>query len=111
MSTQSFRLANHVAPALCRQMSTQSFRLADRLSPALRALPEVSAASMFASRVDVALATASSPARAADIATVQAQPVIVASALTAAMVTTHLHTHSRIAAYEGTGYYTIGPCG
>ena len=27
------------------------------------------------------------------------------------MATTHLHTQSRIAAYEGEGFYTIGPCG
>jgi len=41
----------------------------------------------------------------------QRDPPAVLLALRAAMATTHLHTQSRIAAYEGEGFYTIGPCG
>ena len=72
-------------------------------------LPEVASAARFASRVDAALA-APAPA-AADLATLAHDPERVRLVLRAAMATTHLHTQSRIAAYEGEGYYTIGPCG
>ena len=89
-----------------------SFRLAARLSPAVRALPEVVSATRFAERLDAALAASHTPAVSADAAALATQPEsLVRTALTAAMATTHLHTQSRIAAYEGDGFYTIGPCG
>lgn len=81
-------------------------RLSRRLSTA--GLPEVASAARFAARFEAALKTAPS---AADLATLQQQPDNVRLVLRAALSTTHLHTQSRIAAYEGDGFYTIGPCG
>ena len=80
--------------------------LSRRLSTA--ALPEVASAARFAARFEAALKTAPS---AADLATLQQQPDNVRLVLRSALSTTHLHTQSRIAAYEGEGFYTIGPCG
>ena len=81
-------------------------RLSRRLSTA--GLPEVASAARFAARFEAALKTVPS---AADLATLQQQPDNVRLVLRAALSTTHLHTQSRIAAYEGDGFYTIGPCG
>ena len=81
-------------------------RLSRRLSTA--GLPEVASAARFAARFEAALKTAPS---AADLAILQQQPDNVRLVLRSALSTTHLHTQSRIAAYEGDGFYTIGPCG
>ena len=70
-------------------------------------LPEVVSSASFKDRLAAAIDT-TAPA-AADVATLQAAPT--ALVLRAAMATTHLHTQSRIAAFEGYGFYTIGPCG
>ena len=76
-------------------------------SYAQRSLPEVKSATAFASRLDSAL---SAPIAAAD--TLDASDAHdLTQALDAAMITTHMHTQSRIAAFEGEGFYTIGPCG
>ena len=91
-------------------MARRSFNLASRLAPAVQDLPEVRSATQFSERVYRALD--SPPVNEAEkTATLRAQPELVRTALTSAMATTHLHTQSRIAAYGGYGYYTIGPCG
>ena len=84
-------------------------RVFDGLKKDVLALPEVVSATSFTERLVAAL-NAGRPLP-ADVATLQEQPELVRTALTAAMVTTHLHTQSRIAAYSGNGFYTIGPCG
>jgi len=84
-------------------------RVFDGLKKDVLALPEVVSATSFTERLVAAL-NAGRPLP-ADLATLQEQPELVQRALTAAMATTHLHTQSRIAAYSGNGFYTIGPCG
>ena len=78
--------------------------LARRLSTVTRVadLAEVIDSATFPARVDAAIASRPAPTDASNG---------VRTALTAAMATTHLHTQSRIASFEGGGYYTIGPCG
>ena len=90
---------------MCSRLSRVGRRFS---SAALRQLPEVRSASEFASRLDAALETAPAPA---DAEFLSENAAAVNLALDAAMATTALHTQSRIAAFEGYGYYTIGPCG
>ena len=78
-------------------------------SSAIQKLPEVISASTFPSRLNAAI-KAAAPSK-ADIATLTADPHTTSVILRAAMATTQLHTQSRIAAFEGHGFYTIGPCG
>jgi 2-oxoisovalerate dehydrogenase E1 component len=86
--------------ALARRLSTVT-------SPS--ELTEVIASAAFPSRLDSALRA---PPAAADVTSLASQrPEDVSLVLRAAMMTTHLHTQSRIASFEGKGYYTIGPCG
>jgi 2-oxoisovalerate dehydrogenase E1 component len=77
--------------------------------PDVQRLPEVVSAVSFPERLDAKLQSLALSAE--DAATLRAEPELVRTALSAAMATTCLHTESRIAAYSGYGYYTIGPCG
>ena len=75
----------------------------------VRQLPEVVSASSFSDRLHAAISVSAPDA--ADTATLQSGADSASLTLRAAMATTHLHTQSRIAAFEGYGFYTIGPCG
>lgn len=77
--------------------------------PDVQRLPEVVSAISFPERLDAKLQRMRLSDE--DAATLQREPELVRTALTAAMATTSLHTESRIAAYGAYGYYTIGPCG
>ena len=77
-------------------------------SAALSKLAEVRSATAFPARLDAAMMKPLAPSIAAAL---QSRAAEARLSLDAAMATTHLHTQSRIAAYEGEGFYTIGPCG
>ena len=77
--------------------------------PDVQKLPEVVSAVSFPERLDAKLESLVLSCE--DVSTLQAEPDLVRTALKAAIATTSLHTESRIAAYNGHGYYTIGPCG
>ena len=98
MHVAMLRRAARRLPAAARHFS----------SPAVRQLAEVRSAAEFTARLDEALATAPAPA---DADVLRSNAPAVALALDAAQATTALHTQSRIAAFEGYCYYTIGPCG
>ena len=90
-------------PALRRHQSTFAHH-----PPEVQKLPEVVSAASFAERLDAKLQSLALSAE--DVSTLQTEPELVRTALTAAMATTSLHTESRIAAFLGYGYYTIGVC-
>ena len=90
-------------PALRRHQSTFAHH-----PPEVQKLPEVVSAASFAERLDAKLQSLALSAE--DVSTLQTEPELVRTALTAAMATTTLHTESRIAAFLGYGYYTIGVC-
>ena len=90
-------------PALRHHQSTFAHH-----PPEVQKLPEVVSAASFAERLDAKLQSLALSAE--DVSTLQTEPELVRTALTAAMATTSLHTESRIAAFLGYGYYTIGVC-
>lgn len=81
---------------------------ARRLSSGASRLAEVQSAAEFSLRLDSALRSISAEE---EVDVLRANSSAVLLGLDAAMATTALHTQSRVAAFEGYGYYTIGPCG
>ena len=111
MASAALRLHGRRAETALRQSHLKlRFSTYANLKPVVKALPEVVSASSFPERLDAKLQQGN-PLLAEDAATLQGSSDLVRTALTAAMATTSLHTQSRIAAYGGYGYYTIGPCG
>ena len=79
-----------------------------RFSTRVDQLPEVLDAASFPHRLDAALKNGFD---AVSLSPLQADSASALQSVTAAMATTHLHRASRVANFEGEGFYTIGPCG
>ena len=85
-------------------------RLFSTASTKVEQLPEVVSSALFPQRLTAALNEHAHAA--ADLEVLEQRGKDAGLLLLrASMATTHLHTQSRIAAFMGSGFYTIGPCG